>query len=108
MGAAVVPGVGGAAGNTAVKHDYLTGVTQQQLGSKEGGFNVGEPLFVPRAGATAEDDGYVLAMFRHGATRTSQLLILDAQNFDGEPIARVKINTWLPTSVHGNWLPDES
>jgi carotenoid cleavage dioxygenase-like enzyme len=65
MGTAVIPGVGGATGNTAVKHDYLTGVTEQQLGSKQGGFNVGEPLFVPRAGSAFEDDGYVLAMFRH-------------------------------------------
>jgi carotenoid cleavage dioxygenase len=108
MGASVVPGAGGAFGNTAIKHDYQTGETRQQLGSAEGGFNVGEPLFVPRAGSVVEDDGYVLAMFRHPPTMTSQLLILDAQNFDGEPIARVKIPTWLPTSVHGNWLPDQS
>jgi carotenoid cleavage dioxygenase len=107
LGTAVIPGVGGATGNTAVKHDYLTGVTEQQLGSKQGGFNVGEPLFVPRAGSAFEDDGYVLAIFRHPPTRTSQLLILDAQDFAGAPIARVKINTWLPTSVHGNWVPDQ-
>jgi len=50
----------------------------------------------------------VLVMFRHPPTMTSQLLILDAQNFNGEPIARVKIPTWLPTSVHGNWVPDQS
>jgi carotenoid cleavage dioxygenase len=108
MGSAVVSGAGGAFGNTAIKHDYQTGETQQQLGSAEGGFNVGEPLFVPRAGSVVEDDGYVLAMFRHPPTMTSQLLILDAQNFNGEPIARVKIPTWLPTSVHGNWVPDQS
>jgi carotenoid cleavage dioxygenase len=107
MGSFVVPGAGGAGGNVAVKHDYLTGTTQQQLGSPEGGFNVGEPLFVARSGASREDDGYVLVIYRHGQTRTSQLLILDAQNFDAEPIARVLIPCWIPTSVHGNWIPDE-
>jgi carotenoid cleavage dioxygenase len=104
MNASVVKGASGAVGNTAVKHDYQTGISRHQLGSKEGGFNVGEPLFIPRKGATVEDDGYVLVIYRHVPTRTSQLLILDAQNFDGEPIARVKIDTWLPTSVHGNWI----
>jgi carotenoid cleavage dioxygenase len=108
MGAFFVPGVGGAGGNVAVKHDYLTGTTQQQLGSRDGGFNVGEPLFVPRRGATGEDDGYVLVMYRHAQSKTSQLLILDAQNFDAEPIARVKIPSGIPTSVHGNWIPAES
>jgi carotenoid cleavage dioxygenase-like enzyme len=108
MGVGFVPGVGGAGGNVAVKHDYLTGTTQQQLGDRQGGFNVGEPLFVPRRGATSEDDGYVLVMYRHGPTKTSQLLILEAQNFDSDPIARVLIPSWIPTSVHGNWIPDES
>lgn len=108
MGVGFIPGVGGAGGNVAVKHDYLTGTTQHQLGSREGGFDVGEPLFVPRKGATGEDDGYVLVIYRHGQTKTSELLILDAQNFDAEPIARVKISDWLPASVHGNWIPDES
>jgi carotenoid cleavage dioxygenase len=108
MGVGFVPGVGGAGGNVAVKHDYLNGTTQQQLGSREGGFNVGEPLFVPRSGGTSEDDGYVLVMYRHGLTKTSQLLILEAQNFDSDPIARVLIPSWIPTSVHGNWIPDES
>jgi carotenoid cleavage dioxygenase len=101
-------GATGAIGNTALKHDYLTGVTREQIGGKEGGFNVGEPVFVPRAGAASEDDGYVLVVFRHFATLSSQLLILDAQNFDGEPLARVKINAWLPASVHGNWVPSDS
>jgi carotenoid cleavage dioxygenase len=95
-----------AGGNAAVKHDYQTGATVHQLGSKKGGLSLGEPIFVPRAGATGEDDGYVLVICRDGKTQTSELLILDAQNFDAEPLARVKINAWLPTSVHGNWMPD--
>jgi carotenoid cleavage dioxygenase-like enzyme len=108
MNSAFTGGVTGAVGNTALKHDYLTGVTQEQVGGKEGGFNVNEPLFVARRGATAEDDGYVLVVFRHFETQRSQLLILDAQNFDGEPIARVKIDMWMPPSIHGNWIPSDA
>ena len=96
---------GGGGFNSAVKYDYETGLAVTQQGSATKPYNVGEPLFVPRTGATAEDDGYVLAMFRDPETNTSELLVIAAQDFDGEPLARVKIDAWVPNSVHGNWVP---
>jgi carotenoid cleavage dioxygenase-like enzyme len=102
----MVPGAGPGGFNCAVKHDYTNGNTLYQRGSRAGGYSVGEPIFVPRAGATAEDDGYVLAMFRDPQANTSELLVLAAADFDGEPLARIKIDTWVPTSVHGNWVPE--
>jgi hypothetical protein len=42
-----------------------------------------EPIFVPRPGGVAEDDGWVLALVFDGALERSQLVILDAQRLSG-------------------------
>ena len=38
-----------------------------------------EPMFVPRRGATAEDDGYILLLVHNGETGGTELAILDAR-----------------------------
>ena len=44
-----------------------------------------EPIFVPRAGGAAEDDGWVLLLVYNGETLKTELCILDAQRIaDGE------------------------
>lgn len=57
-------------------------------------------------GSSSPTTGYILVMFRDARTIPAELLILAAQDFDGEPLARVKIDNWMPASVHGNWIPD--
>lgn len=55
-----------------------------------------EPLFVPRSGATAEDDGWVLAtVFRAGSV-TTELAILDAQRLDAGPLAVLRLPFHIP------------
>jgi carotenoid cleavage dioxygenase len=65
----------------------------------------GEPLFVPRAGAAAEDDGYVIALVYDGERNTSEFHVLDARNVAGEPIATVHLPHRVPYGFHGNWVP---
>jgi carotenoid cleavage dioxygenase-like enzyme len=43
---------------------------------------------------------------RH-ATGTTDLLILDAQRVDAEPVATLKIPIRMPGGLHGNWVPAE-
>ena len=43
---------------------------------------------------------------RH-ATGTTDVLILDAQHIDAEPVATLRIPIRLPGGLHGNWVTDE-
>ena len=77
------------------------GVTERRFGAGNG---VGEPLFVPRTAAAAEDDGWVLVLVYDAARDTSDFWILDAQDVAGEPVARVALPHRVPYGFHGNWV----
>ena len=66
-----------------------------------------EPIFVPRPGGVDEGDGYVLALVNRYAEMRSDLLVLDAQNLDGEPLATVALPIRLRNGLHGTWLSAE-
>ena len=63
----------------------------------------GEPLFVPRPGASDEDDGVVLSMGTD-ADGGSSLYVLDAS--DMSLLARCRSPVALPAGFHGAWLED--
>jgi carotenoid cleavage dioxygenase-like enzyme len=88
---------------TALKHDVVAGTTEvHDFGP---GRTSLEPVFVPREGATAEDDGWVLAYVHDAATDRSDVVVLDAQDFTGEPVATVHLPVRVPYGFHGNWVP---
>ena len=88
----------------AIGHiDHATGkVTRRSFGRDDG---VSEPIFVPRAPDAADGDGFVLALVYRAAENRSDLLVLDAQAIDAEPLARIEIPTRVPYGFHGNWRP---
>ncbi len=88
------------------KHDLDTGQCDcHELGA---GRHAGEPYFVPRDGAAAEDDGYLLCyVFDQGRDR-SELVILDARDLARPPLARVMLPGRVPYGFHGAWIPDGS
>jgi carotenoid cleavage dioxygenase-like enzyme len=59
----------------------------------------GEPVFVPRPGATAEDDGAVLSVVLDAGAGTSYLLVLDARTFEEQ--ARAHAPHHIPFGFHG-------
>ncbi|KAM7277317.1 hypothetical protein ACFE04_019183 [Oxalis oulophora] len=61
-----------------------------------------EPFFVPRPGATEEDDGVVISMISE-ESGDGYALILDGSTF--EEIARAKFPYGLPYGLHGCWVP---
>ncbi|MBE9042253.1 carotenoid oxygenase family protein [Oscillatoriales cyanobacterium LEGE 11467] len=65
-----------------------------------------EPLFVPRPGGTAEDDGWVLVMVYDAAHDRSDIVILDAGNIDGEPVARLHLKHHVPYGLHGSFTSE--
>lgn len=73
--------------------------------SPGGGRLCGEPVFAPRPGARAEDDGWVIAMIYDGAAGESTLVILDAAELAAGPVAEVPMGCLLPYGFHGSWEP---
>jgi carotenoid cleavage dioxygenase len=63
-----------------------------------------ECVFVPRAADSAEGDGWVLTYVWDAQSNTSDLVIIDTSNFDGEPVAKVKLPVRVPFGFHGSWI----
>ncbi|MGQ0804697.1 MAG: carotenoid oxygenase family protein [Actinomycetota bacterium] len=86
-----------------VKHDLRDG-TAEVAGAEEG-IAWSEAIFVPDPEGTAEDDGWVLGIVYDAARDGSDLVILDAADFAGEPVARVRMPRRVPFGFHGTWVP---
>jgi carotenoid cleavage dioxygenase-like enzyme len=84
------------------KYDLERGTSEtRDFGEGNGS---GEPIFVPRHAAAAEDDGYVLALVYDRARHGSAFHVLDARDIAGEPIATVHLPHRVPYGFHGNWV----
>jgi carotenoid cleavage dioxygenase-like enzyme len=95
---------GGSAGDAAflkrlVKIDVADGT---HMVWDEPGAWAGEPVFVPRPGATAEDDGVILSVVLDTAAASSFLLVLDAATF--EEVARARAPHHIPFGFHGQFF----
>jgi carotenoid cleavage dioxygenase len=90
--------------NCLVKHDYRTGRSAFQYVAASRDMTPGEPVFVPRASAVEEDDGWVMAVWWDHRRNTSEMVILAAKDFDCAPVARVKLDHRVPLGFHGNWV----
>ncbi len=62
----------------------------------------GEPIVVPRPGATAEDDAWLLYLRFDAPSRTTDLLITDAA--DLRTVARLQLPHNIPLGFHGTWV----
>ncbi|MDT5323638.1 MAG: hypothetical protein QOF25_790 [Mycobacterium sp.] len=85
-----------------VRHDLPTGeAVEHDLGT--GG--PGEAVFVPSGSGTAdESNGFYLGYVYDPTRDGSDLVILDASDFSGKPVARIKLPTRVPYGFHGNWI----
>jgi carotenoid cleavage dioxygenase len=85
-----------------VRHDLPTGeAVEHDLGT--GG--PGEAVFVPSGSGTVDESngfylGYVYDPDRDG----SDLVILDASDFAGKPVATIHLPHRVPYGFHGNWV----
>ncbi|MGW1179192.1 carotenoid oxygenase family protein [Kitasatospora sp. NPDC002543] len=92
------------AGDALIKHDLRRrSSTVRRLGA---GRYTGEVSFVPRPGARAEDDGYLLAYVHDPERGASDLVVLSAEDFTGAPLATVHLPVRVPAGFHGSWIPD--
>jgi carotenoid cleavage dioxygenase len=85
------------------KHDVRAGRTEvHDFGP---GYASLEPVYVPRSGATDEDDGYVMLYVFNAQRNSSDVVILSAQDFTGQPLAVVELPVRVPFGFHGTWFP---
>ncbi len=89
-------------GTRLYKHDLQSG-TRQIHDFSERRFP-GEFVFVPTFAEAAEDEGWLIGLVVDMESQKSDLVILDAQAFEGEPVASIHIPHRVPAGFHGNWL----
>lgn len=84
-----------------LKYDRVTGQrVDLELGR---GCLPGEPVFVPAAGGTDEDDGYLMTFVYDASTDTSRFIVIDAATMDPEPVASIDLPR-IPFGFHGSWV----
>jgi carotenoid cleavage dioxygenase-like enzyme len=87
-----------------LKHDLTAGTVQAHEFGQDA--TAGEAVFVPAAPGAAEDDGYVMAYVHNPDRGAADLVILAAQDFTAEPVARVHLPARIPLGFHGSWIAD--
>jgi carotenoid cleavage oxygenase len=87
-----------------IKYDFAAGTSERH--SYGPGVTSGEGVFVPRSPDAGEDDGWVMSLTYDRATDSSALVVVDAGDFSGEPVATVHLPQRVPYGFHGNWIAD--
>jgi len=89
---------------SVVRYDLATGERTARADNDR--YAWGEVVFVPRHDGAEEADGWVMGYRYDNTTDTSDLVILDATDVAGTPVAEVHLPRRVPFGFHGNWLPD--
>jgi len=89
-----------------LKHDLKEGTTTAHDFGE--GRVSGEGVFIPRTPDAAEDDGWLMSIVYDATSDSSELVVLDAQDFTSAPVATVQLPQRVPFGFHGNWVADES
>ncbi|GAB7067858.1 carotenoid oxygenase family protein [Mycobacterium hodleri] len=88
-----------------VRHDLTTGsAVEHPFGTAASPGAPGEAVFVPGSGPADESSGYYLGYVYDAARDGSDLVILDASDFAGAPVATIKLPQRVPFGFHGNWI----
>ena len=62
---------------------------------------------MPRPNARAEDDGWLVTSVYDAGEDTSEMVVIEAQDFRAPPVARVQIPARVPYGFHGAWIAGE-
>jgi carotenoid cleavage dioxygenase-like enzyme len=84
-----------------VKYDEAGVVETHALAA---GTAAGEAVFVPAQGGTREDDGWLISITTTLDGKASQMLVVDASDVGGPPVAAVTLPRGVPAGFHGSWV----
>ena len=87
-----------------LKHDLETLETQKRDDGPSRFYQ--EAVFVPRTAQADEDDGWLMSYVHDADRNAAEVVILHAQDFLGDPVARIELPVRVPFGFHGNWVPD--
>ncbi|GIL45175.1 hypothetical protein Vafri_2503 [Volvox africanus] len=71
------------------------------------GVTGGEAVFVPRTGATVEDDGYLVVYVYDSKADMSYMNIYNALTMSPTPVASLRMPRRVPYGFHGTWVTEE-
>ena len=92
-------------GTSILKHDRVAG--RREVHDFGPGCHPGEFVFVADPDrAPVEDGGWLLGLVHHDGAEHTDLVVLDAQDVTGDPVATVVIPRRVPYGFHGNWVAD--
>jgi carotenoid cleavage dioxygenase len=89
-----------------LQHDLRTGAVEDKTFGP--GTHAGEGVFVAASDVAAENEGWVLSVVYDEGRDTSDLVVLDATDFSGPPIATVHLPRRVPFGFHGSWVPESA
>jgi carotenoid cleavage dioxygenase-like enzyme len=81
-------------------------VEQHRFGTDQNPGAPGEAVFVPAGSGRDELAGWYIAYVYDPVRNGSDLVIIDASDFEGKPVARVQLPQRVPHGFHGNWIAD--
>ena len=84
-----------------VKHDLQTGESWT-VDLPEGRY-ASEAPFVPRIGATDEDDGYLVSFIIDDTAGTSECVLIDCKRFEEGPVVRIALPHKISSGTHSVW-----
>jgi len=88
-----------------MKYDVNSGVAETYwFGAGRWG---SEAPFAPRAGATGEDDGYLVSYVYDEREGRSEVEVLNAADVSAGPLCRIKLPVRVPIGFHATWVPGE-
>ena len=90
-------------GEGLIKYDLEAGTSEYR--HLEGG-QASEAVFVKDPAGSGEDGGFLLSYDYQPEIDQSEVLILNAQDMLGEPVARIQLPVRVPAGFHGNWISD--
>ncbi|WP_255566611.1 carotenoid oxygenase family protein [Iamia sp. SCSIO 61187] len=91
------------AGSEIIRHDLVAGTSA--IHSAGASRQVGEAVAAPRAGATAEDDAWLMALAHDRDTDRGELVVWAADAPGEDPVARIPLPVRVPFGFHGSWIP---
>jgi carotenoid cleavage dioxygenase len=88
------------------KHDVVSStIDRHEVGAYR---SASEPVFVPAAPDSGEDEGWVLSVVYDPTRDASDLIVIDASDFTAPPVATVHLRRRVPFGFHGSWVPGGS
>ena len=88
------------------KHDLASGKFERH--DTGPGRSPSEPVFVPASADAGEDEGWVLSVVYDRTRDASDVLVIDASDFSGPPVATIHLRRRVPFGFHGIWASGAS